>query len=39
MSTTLPSAPTQPVPPKRCGSCGADVFHEPKEGEGLPCGH
>lgn len=26
-------------PPKRCGSCGAAVHHQPAEGEGLPCGH
>lgn len=26
-------------PQKRCASCGAPVHHEPKEGEGLPCGH
>lgn len=26
-------------PQKRCASCGAPVHHDPKEGEGLPCGH
>lgn len=25
--------------PKRCISCGAQVYSEPTEGEGLPCGH
>ena len=39
MSTTT-KPPAQPLtPPKRCVSCGAPVHHDPKEGEGLPCGH
>jgi hypothetical protein len=24
---------------KRCAGCGAPVYKEPVEGEGLPCGH
>jgi len=31
--------PVQTQPPKRCGSCGAPVYKQPAEGEGLPCGH
>lgn len=37
--STPPTAGQQPTPIKRCGSCGAPVFKEPAEGEGLPCGH
>lgn len=29
----------QPMPIKRCASCGAPVHKAPAEGEGLPCGH
>lgn len=38
-ATERDKAAKRQTPPWRCASCGAPVHHQPKQGEGLPCGH